>query len=172
MMMNRCAHEKELAEALARGNWPAACAPELRAHVDACRNCADLALVTEAFQRARAETVSAARIGPAGALWWRAQLRRRNAAVERIGKPVQAALVFALAVNLLVLVGLLATQARQGLAWLTCIEGLPRMSSLHLERVLPATLFTSGWSLLVLIPALAALALLSGVAIYLASESK
>jgi hypothetical protein len=170
--MNCCAHEKELAEVLARGNWPAACAPELRAHVSACRSCADLALVTEAFQRARAETVRAARIGPAGTLWWRAQLHRRNDAVARIGEPIQAALVFALAINLLVLVGLLATQARQGLAWLTRIEELPRMSSLHLESVLPATLFTSGWSLLVLILALATFALLSGVAIYLASESK
>ena len=43
---------------------------------------------------------------------------------------------------------------------------------LHLEVLWPSALFNSGWSLLALIPVLATLALLGGVALYLASEKR
>ena len=104
MMLKVCAFEKEVMQLLLRGGWPAACPDELRAHVAACRSCADMVLVTASFQREREAAVSAARIGTPGALWWRAQLRRRNAAVERIAKPIMGAHLFALFVCAVVVI--------------------------------------------------------------------
>jgi hypothetical protein len=176
MTFRSCPHEKEVAELLARGHYPDACAPELRAHIGICRTCADLVLVTRAFQTARVQTAAIASLPSPGLLWWRAQLRRRNAAVERIGKPILGAQIFALVVTILFAIGFLATQATHGLHWVGWFDGLswpsqvPQAPALHLETLLPSTLFNSNVSLLVLIPILATLALLGGVAVYLASE--
>ncbi|MGA9069797.1 MAG: hypothetical protein WB424_06070, partial [Terracidiphilus sp.] len=119
MKLNGCAYEKEVTRVLLQGGWPVACTEELRAHVAACRGCADLMLVTASFQREREAAVSAARIGTPGALWWRAQLRRRNAAVERIARPILGAHLFALFICAAVVIAALTDQARQGVAWLT-----------------------------------------------------
>jgi hypothetical protein len=175
MTFRSCPHEKEVAELLARGLSPDAVSPELRAHIGACRSCADLVLVTRAFQTARVQTAAAANLPSPGLLWWRAQLRRRNAAVERIGKPILGAQIFALSVSILFAIGFVATQATHGLHWLGWFDGLswpsqlPQSPALHLEALWPAFL-NSSVSLLVLIPVLATLALLAGVAVYLASE--
>ncbi len=172
MTLSPCSHEKEVSALLAQGGWPQACAPELRTHVRACRACGDLVLVTETFKRARADAAGAAILGSAGALWWRAHLRRRNAAVERVGKPLLGAQIFALAINLLLAVGFLVSQARHGFRWLTWLEELPQEHTLHLDVLWPSALFNSGWSLVWLIPLLATLALLGGVVVYLASEKQ
>lgn len=172
MILNPCPREKEVKELLEQGHWPRACAPELRAHVRACRDCSDLALVSEAFRTARAEAAGAANLAAPGALWWRAQLRRRQQAIERIGRPLMGAQIFALCLMLVLAVGFLVTQARHGLAWLTRIEQLPQAGSLRLEDLWSSGLFTSGLGLLVLIPAVAALILLAGVVIYLAAEKQ
>jgi hypothetical protein len=172
MIMSPCSHEIEVAELLRRGQWPASCSPELRAHVNACRACGDLVLVTETFLHARSETAGAARITTPGALWWRAQLRRRNAAVERIGKPILGAQIFALAINLFMVVAFLAYQARNGLGWLSWLEQLPDAYNLHFNNLSQSALLNPGWSLIVLVPALATLALLGAVVVYLASEKQ
>jgi hypothetical protein len=103
-------------------------------------------------------------------LWWRAQLPRRNAAVERLGKPILSAQIFALAINLVLVVGFLISQARRGLGWLTWLEQFSQANTFRLGNLWPAALLNSGWSSIALIPAVAALALLSGVVVYLASE--
>ena len=54
MTLGSCPREKEVADLLHRGHWPQACPADLRAHVDACRSCSELVLVTQAFQSARA----------------------------------------------------------------------------------------------------------------------
>ncbi|MGD0789111.1 MAG: hypothetical protein ABR898_14095 [Terracidiphilus sp.] len=172
MTFSPCSREKEVVELLARGHWPQACTPELRGHVEVCRACGDLVLVSLAFQNARAEAASVTTLGSPGALWWRAQLRRRNAAVERVGKPLIGAQIFALVVNLLLVAVFLVFQARSGLQWLSRLEQLPQSRTLHLDVLWPSALFNSGWNLMALIPALATLALLSGVAVYVASEKQ
>jgi hypothetical protein len=174
-MLRSCPREKEVSDLVERGQWPQACAPELRDHVSTCRACADLALVAGAFQRARTETIAAAqagsaKLGSAGALWWRAQLRRRNAAVESIGRPLVSAQIFALVVNLIVAIGFVGIEARHGVAWLNWLQQLPQAASLHLESLRPTGLLDSGWSPMVLIPVAATLALLAGLAVYLAAE--
>ncbi len=175
MRLRACPREKELKELVERGQWPQACAPELRAHVGHCRSCGDLVLVAMAFQRARSEAASAAKLGSPGVLWWRAQLRQRNAAVERIGRPILGAQIFALAVNAMLAVVFVAWQARHGLAWLTRLQQLPQTAALHLDSQWLDSLWPSaltGWGPLVLIPAAATLALLGGVVVYLASEKQ
>jgi hypothetical protein len=170
MILRSCAKENDVAQMLANGHWPQACAPELRTHIGACPSCADLIMVARVFQSARADAASAAHLGSPHALWWRAQLRRRNAAVERVGKPLLGAHIFALVVNLILVVGLLVSQARQGFSLLSWMQQLAQSRALHLEVLWPATLFNSGWSLMVMIPLLATLALVGCAAVYLASE--
>jgi hypothetical protein len=177
MMLRSCSREAEVKALVERGQWPQACAPELRTHVDSCRSCSELALVTAAFQRARNQAVGAAKTGSPGLLWWRAQLRRRSVAVERICKPILSAQIFALAVNLVVVSAVAVWQARHGVAWLTWLEQLPRnVGSQGLTSLLHSDLLKlspdSMMSPLVLISALAAVALVSGVVVYFASEKQ
>ncbi len=172
MKLGSCAREKEVKDLLERGHWPEACAPDLRLHVSGCRNCGDLVLVTETFRNARAAAAGAAKLGSPGLLWWRAQLRRRNAAVERIGRPLLSAQIFALATILLLTVGFVVSQARHGLGWLTWLEGLPEAGTLHLGNLWPTALFDPSWSPLVLVPAVATLVLLGGAVVYLVSEKQ
>src|ERR1700759_1886269 len=94
-----CAREREVTELLDRGCWPDACPADLRAHIEGCRICSDLVVVSRAFQAALRQTVPAPHLESAGALWWRAQLRRRNAAIEKEGRPMLRAQIFALAIS-------------------------------------------------------------------------
>ena len=170
MNLKSCPHEKELRELVARGQWPIAADADLRDHVVSCRSCSDLVLVATALQTARAESVAAAKPGSAGALWWRAQLRRRNAALERISRPLFGAEIFALAISVLAGLGFAVFEARQGVAWLSWLEQFPQNAALHWDDFLSSTLADPGWSWMVLVPAGATLVLLGGVAIYLATD--
>ena len=178
MTFGPCIHEKELARLLALGHYPHACTPELRAHVGRCRSCAELVLVTHTFQAARSQAAASATLASPGLLWWRAQLRRRNEAVERVGKPILGANIFALSVMLIFAVSFLATQATSGLRWLSWFTEFPAASAIHLESLWPSallsssSLFSSTWGLPLLIPVCATLALLGGVAVYLALEKQ
>jgi hypothetical protein len=169
MTFGGCPREKEVAELLHRGHWPQACTRELRTHVDGCRACADLILVTQTFQRDRAIAASMPRLESAGVLWWRAQLRRRNTAIERIGKPIFGAQVFALAISALVALVLLASQAKQGFRWIAWLQEFPH--ALHLEALWPTTIPKLNGSVLFLVPVLATIAIVSGV-VYMASEKQ
>jgi hypothetical protein len=173
--MMSCPREAEVKQLLERGQWPQATSPDLRDHVSGCRTCRELVLVTEIFQNARSVTMAAARPASPGVLWWRAQLRRRNAAVARIGKPLLGAQIFALAVSLACAVGFLVWQAQSGIAWLTWFQQLPQPASFHFD----AQWFSSLWSSdpansglypMLLISAFAVLAVVGGVVVYLTSE--
>ena len=163
-----CAREAEVNEAVRRGNWPDGCAAELRNHVVACRTCADLVLVAESLQLARAEASAAPRLEAPGVLWWRAQLRKRNAAIERIDKPILGAQLFAFAAIIAVGVVALAWQVRQGHRLSAWIKDL--LGALDFGSLLPASFDHGGSGLWILVPVLATIALLSGVVVYLASE--
>jgi hypothetical protein len=162
----RCTREREVSELLHQGYWPEACPEELRAHVEACRICSDLVLVTSALGVERKETMSTARLEAPGALWWRAQLRKRNAAIEKMARPILGAQVFALAIALVMAVVVLVWQAGNWSAW---IHELPE--TLHLDALLPATPVDLS-RMLWIIPVVASIAVLSGLVVYLASEKQ
>jgi len=165
-----CPREKEVAESLRLGQWPDGVAAELRDHVRGCRTCSDLALVTQTFQQARTVTAPAVPMQSPGALWWRAQLRRRNSAIERVSRPIVGAQIFAFAITMLVAVGALAWAMRNGFhltAWATSI-----LAELHLDALLPAAWPGMTGNLVLLLPILATLVLVSGVVVYLVSEKQ
>ena len=166
MTFRTCSYENELTHALRDGHWPKGCGSELRAHVDACGNCSDLVLVMQTFQRARSESECTHCSSPS-LLWWRAQLRRRNAATERVSRPITIAQTFAWIVNALVGVVLVASQYRHGLHWASWLSEL--MSS-RTFRFLPTGTGLIGRNLVLFISGAGMLVLLSVLVVYLASD--
>ena len=179
-MLRSCQCEAEIRQLLELGHWPQSCPPELRAHAESCRSCGDLILVTQAFQAGRAASLSAPQLPPPGVLWWRVQLRRRNAAVVRINKPLFGAQIFAFGITLLVAAGLITSQAKQSWHWFTSlrsevadwIASISQSQAFHFQALFPVTAIKSGASLMYLVTGLAMVALISGVVLYLASEKQ
>ena len=161
-----CPHEREVSMALHDGRWPSACPDELRTHVSSCRSCSDLVLVTEALHASRRHAANIARLEPPGAIWWRAQLRRRNAAIEKMSRPILGAQIFALLITLVVVAGIALWQAENWSSWFT---ELP--SVLHLDALIPSSTPQAG-ILWVVVPVFATIAILSGIVVYLASEKQ
>jgi hypothetical protein len=163
-----CSREREAAEALRRGHWPDGCSAELRNHIVACRVCSDLVLVTQTMQAGRADATASARLQSPGVLWWRAQLRRRSAAIDRIERPILGAQIFAFALILVVGSATLMWQAHHGhsiISWLEQLSG-----TIHFESLLPGSPEHGEGRLWILVPVLATIALVSGVVAYFASE--
>lgn len=167
MRFGACSYERELAEMLERGHWPDACTTELRAHVENCAACSERVLVTKAFRRERALAAGAARLESPGVIWWRAQLRRRNADLERIGRPILGAQVFAVAVALIAATAFFVSQAKQSASWFAWIADIPR--SLHLEVLVPIGL-QNGAGAALLIAGTVLLGLAGGVFAYFSSN--
>jgi hypothetical protein len=165
MMLRSCGREKEISELLRLGHWPAAASEELRAHVNGCRGCSDLLIVTQSFQQARER--AAVRVQAPGVLWWRAQLRRRNSAVEKINRPILGAQIFAFAMVLMLAVGFVVFQATRGVRWASWLADVSPSRASFMDAIRWVASIGSGW---VLIPGVIALALMSGIVLYLASE--
>jgi hypothetical protein len=167
MKFRTCSYENEITQALKDGHWPEGCGSELRAHVDACGSCRDLVLVTQTLQRARSESERASLCSSPSLLWWRAQLRRRNAATECVSRPITIAQTFALFVNVLVGLVFVASQYRRGLHWATWWSELVAPRAIYF---LPIGSGQADWSPLLLISGFGMLVLLSVLVVYLASE--
>jgi hypothetical protein len=173
-MSGSCSHEKDVAELLRRGQWPGLASAEMRAHVAGCASCRDLTAVTQAFQRERAAASMQAQLESPGVLWWRAQLRKRNAALKQVNRPLVAAQVFAVVLGFVAALACLALAARSGAGWLRAgwlkpVAELP--SALHIPEMLPATWQNTPAPWLVLF-AIAVLAVMGGVVVYKASEER
>ena len=170
MNLRGCAREPELSALIARGHWPQASSDELRTHVTGCRACRELILLKQAFAGERSRASTEARLEPPGVLWWKAQLRRRNAAIERMGKPLIGAQVFALLVCLVGLAGYVFTQARRGFDWLAWLGQMP--AALRLRALIPESLGKSPWELLVAVSIVALVAALGGLVVHLATTDR
>lgn len=153
--------------ALKAGHWPGGCDRDLRTHVETCAGCRDMVLVTMTFQQARAEALGNLQTVSPELLWWRAQLRRRNAAAERISQPLTIAQIFAWLVSLLVAAAFLASQYRHGLRWASWWSEVADSRTFHSWLLASVGLERN---ILLLVAALGTLAVLSGVALYLAAE--
>ncbi len=161
-----CAREKEVAELVERGQWAHACSQDLRDHVENCRVCGELVLVKRALQREKTEAMTQPVLLSANALWWRAQLRKRNEALEKIARPILGAEIFALATLALVAVCGLGLELRQGIDWRAWV------ASIHLDALRPTSLANFEGSLWFVVPLLAALAVVSGLVVYFVLEKQ
>ena len=167
MIFRSCPFEKEVQQALKDGHWPQGCAPELRAHVESCRDCSDLVLVTQTFCEARTQSAAEPISGSPSLLWWRAQIRRRYSATETVIRPMTIAQTFALAINLVLALVFVAWQYHHGLYWAGWrSELMPK----RILQFLSSAFATPYWNPVLLIATLGALAVLSGLLVYLASE--
>ncbi len=87
-MTCECEREQDVLDAILTGRWPARCDEELRAHLNACALCSDLAAAAVAIVDQRDGAWSQAHVPTAGVVWWRAQLRSREDAARAAGRPV------------------------------------------------------------------------------------
>ena len=150
MILRACSRRAEVQQMMARGHWPHACSPQLRAHLTACKACAEFLLLSEAFGQSRNAALAEARLPAAGAIWWRAQL--------------------ALGLTLVVGAGLAVNQARHGLRWLDWFGQSPS-SGLH-TGFSPSLLFSGAGSFPILIAVFATAALVGEVVLCLVAEKK
>ena len=171
--MKSCPHETEIQAIVRSGHWPEACDPELRNHVETCRTCGEQLLVLHAFHSSRAHAMQAARghypnlLHP-DLLWWRAQLRRRNDALQRVSRPITTAQIFAFCISVLAAAALLRSQWQQGLNW---SSWLPQSSSAsQFDALSFFTSINADWGLFLLLTGIGTVVLLSAVVVYLASD--
>jgi len=100
--MTGCIHENEIVRAARTGQWP----DDLRSHWAGCAACAEAALVAESLSAAP-ETEAPA----AGLVWFKAELRRRQEAMDQALKPIRWAERAVAATGVLGVVGVLAWAA-------------------------------------------------------------
>jgi len=158
MRFGVCSHEREVAALLRGGQWPVGCGPELRAHVAGCGRCSEFVAVRTAMQGLRAGDMAAARLEAPGAIWWRAQLRRRNSAIQQVARPLKAAQLFAMAVVVSFAAGFGVSEIRHSGEWMG-----------RLESISWGAMF-SGWGLVMAGIGLVGVGLVGAVAVYLASD--
>jgi hypothetical protein len=108
--MTTCERETDLLDAIGRGEWPAPAGDALRAHVESCASCRELSDLVILFREERDGERAAAVVPSAGQVWWRAELRARFEAAQRVQRPmtiVQAVAAAACVGVLLALAGVL-----------------------------------------------------------------
>ncbi len=107
MKQIECAFEADVLSAVIQSRWPERVDPELREHAKTCQICSDVAVVADAIESMREETVASAAmadtIPDSGLVWWKAQIRARREAAQAVGRPITAVQVaaFACAIGLL-----------------------------------------------------------------------
>jgi hypothetical protein len=172
MMLEFCSQEKELAAALQEERWPDAVDPALRAHVDACRSCGELVLVAQTLRQSRNEAAQQAVLPAPGALWWRAQMRRRRGAVERMTRPIAVVEKLAFASVVLCLLCLAAWQWSPISEWVLRSTSAARPATSILDNLWTPFASAGGWIPALLIAGLGTLAVFGGLAVYLLVEKE
>lgn len=85
-MLPACRREFEVAALVRAGRWPAACAPDLRAHVEGCAECREA--VTIAKLLLEADRGADVRVPSAAQMWWRLAVRARLEREQAAARPV------------------------------------------------------------------------------------
>jgi len=88
-----CEFESDVLAAILQSRMP----EHLRAHVEACAICSDVAAIAGTIDDAREETRASAVVPDSGRVWWLAQMRARREATRAAGRPITAIQVIALA---------------------------------------------------------------------------
>lgn len=151
---------------LRKGRWPHACDPDLRAHVDGCRDCQELVLITQTLQRAKSNGEQLALLHSPGLLWWRAQLRRRSEAIQRVTAPSAMAEKVGL-FGLLAAFCVLVWQAGRSGYLLNPFQGLSTSGFSPLKELSAAASGANSWIIVLGAAGLTTLALLASFAIFL-----
>lgn len=138
--MSHCSWQNEVAQTVREGRWPSGCTDDLRNHVSACTGCTEEVRVLSTFATARAATMRMATPHGAELLWWKAQLRKRNQAMERMQRPGLAISTATVAASIVVLIAVLATVWKQ-IQWTTLLT----------------TFATAGWNTWMIVALAAAL---------------
>jgi hypothetical protein len=161
-----CSSEKELEATLRQGHWPHACDPDLRAHVEGCRRCQELVLVTQTLQKAKSNGEQLARLRSPGLLWWRAQLRRRNEAIQSVTEPLDLAQKVGLIALLAAFCVLVWQGSRSGIL-LYFFQGLSSSGFSPLKELWAVVSGANLWIIVLGATGLGTLAFLAGFAIFL-----
>lgn len=106
-----CPREQDVLDAIAACRWPDRDV-DLRAHVEACEVCRDLADVASALtyeHQASVEEMTA--LPSADVVWWRAQIRARTDAAHAASRPIAVVQALAIACAVGVVVGLAGNAA-------------------------------------------------------------
>jgi hypothetical protein len=167
MKLRGCVREQEVAEILRAGHWPEACDPALRNHVNSCERCEELVLLWQAFQGSRAEAMASANLAHPGTLWWRAQLRRRNEALERVSRPTRWVGGFAFLSALAVMLGFVIWQRQYAEGWLEWLGGLSHSGSFRMASLWSPA---GNWNLVLTVAVFVSVVLFGAIAAYLVSE--
>lgn len=175
MTARNCMQEAEIKRLLALGHWPQAAPEELRNHAQACRVCTDQLLVAQAFRKARGASMARAQLPSAGVIWWRAQLRKRNAAVEHINRPILLAQVFAFAATLCFAGIFVFVELQRGISWKSWLANASQSPAFDWKALWPFG--AAGWlkpemNAAYLIVGLALMAICGGVVYFFASEKE
>jgi hypothetical protein len=84
-----CNREQEVLDAITAGRWPDRLNEELSTHVATCSICADLGLVAQSLNADYQDALSNVRVPSAGLVWWRAEIRARQDAVQTVNRPIR-----------------------------------------------------------------------------------
>jgi hypothetical protein len=122
-----CPHEREVLDLVAMEQWPQRADAALRAHVDACESCAEVASVASAV-REWGESAPPARMPESSIVWHRAQLRAKAEAARSAARPVWAAQIFALVVLVAALVWIGPSADWYSSAWQRLTSAVPASS--------------------------------------------
>ena len=97
-----CERERMVRHAVRSGLWN----DDLRSHVADCAICSDALFVAE-FMRAEAEAAqTCSRVPDANLIWWKAELRARREAAERVTRPIAVVQVIGAIATAMLLVAL------------------------------------------------------------------
>ena len=83
-----CIHERDVIEAVASGEWPAAAEPALQAHVAVCDSCSALADLATMLHEDHDALCREAQIPSAAQIWRRAAIRTRVEAQHAAAQPI------------------------------------------------------------------------------------
>jgi hypothetical protein len=159
-----CSYEAEILEAITESRWPGACVAELHDHVDRCAFCRELVAVVLPLLEDHSALCRDARVPPAGAVWWRAQMRARREAAEAAIRPITVVERLALACAIGLTGGAATLMMPATRQWVSAmVEAVRRATLGGIELAQLQALAPAG-----ILPLVAAWLLIAPIAIYLA----
>jgi hypothetical protein len=83
-----CPREQDVINAIVTGRWPDQCDESLRAHAAECAVCKELVEVTSVMRLDHEGLYEEMSLPSAGQVWWRAAIRARLEAPQRVARPL------------------------------------------------------------------------------------